>query len=101
MSLDVKCRELSAADLAVVRACPPLAEVASEVRERMIAEATVVTFPRGAAIVQQGELGEAFYVLLSGTADVLRVEPDAREIHVAHLPPGAYFGEQALLGAAL
>lgn len=101
MSIEMKCTELATAELDMLRACPPLAELAVGLREQVIAAAKVVEFPSGAAIVQQDELGEEFYVLLSGAVEVLRIEPDGREIPLARLPAGAYFGEQALLGESL
>ena len=47
-------------------------------------------------IVNAGDPGEAFYVILSGRAKVRRASGRA----VAELGPGAYFGEMALLDGA-
>jgi CRP/FNR family transcriptional regulator, cyclic AMP receptor protein len=47
-------------------------------------------------IVEEGEPGEAFYVILSGRAEVRR----RRKRAAAELGPGAYFGEMALLDGA-
>ena len=93
--------DLSAADLALLRACPPLAELADATREDVIAACGVIAVPPGTAIIEQDELGEAFYVLLSGAVEVLRVESGGTEIRLVELQQGAYFGEQALLGASL
>ena len=48
-------------------------------------------FPAGAAIVEQGEEGDRFYVLLSG---LLAVSQDVRGAQSV-LRPGEYFGEVA------
>jgi len=49
-------------------------------------------YPERAPIVQQGDPGDRFYILLEGTVDVDR---DGQQ--VAQLGPGDFFGETALL----
>ena len=51
----------------------------------------------GEVIVQQEESGDAFYVIQSGVAKVLR-ENDGDIKYLATLGPGHYFGEEALIG---
>ena len=48
----------------------------------------------GEAVVEEGEPGDFFYVLETGTAEVVRRQHDGP---VARLQPGASFGEEALL----
>jgi CRP-like cAMP-binding protein len=55
----------------------------------------VIDIPEGARIVSQGDAGNAFYVLLDGSAIVAR---NGRR--VGELLPGDYFGELALLDPA-
>jgi len=55
----------------------------------------VVDLPDGAPVIAQGEAGDAFYVLLGGSAVVRR---NGRK--VGELGPGDYFGELALLDPA-
>jgi CRP-like cAMP-binding protein len=55
----------------------------------------VIDFPEGARIVSQGDAGNAFYVLLDGSATVRR---NGRK--VTELDAGAYFGELAILDPA-
>jgi CRP-like cAMP-binding protein len=55
-------------------------------------------FPPGAAIIQQGALGETFFLLLEGTVDVVVRRPDGREERLDRLSAGQFFGEMALLG---
>lgn len=62
--------------------------------ERIGAE---VHFPRGSAILREGECGEAFFVVVSGTLEI-QVDDFAESPHrVARLGPGAVFGEGAAL----
>jgi CRP-like cAMP-binding protein len=50
---------------------------------------------RGTAIVREGDTGDEFYVLMMGTATVIRHGDE-----VARLEPGDYFGELALFDPA-
>ena len=52
----------------------------------------------GTTIIQQGDRGDAFFILLGGKVEVLNREPDGNEVRLVELGPGAYFGEKALLG---
>ena len=58
-----------------------------------------VTYAAGDDIVRFGEPGDAFYVLRTGSAEVLGVRDDGSEYPVAELGPGDGFGEQALVSA--
>ena len=55
-------------------------------------------FPPDASIIRQGEVGDKFYILLDGKADVYIKDAGENEIHVNQLLRGQYFGEMALLG---
>ncbi len=55
-------------------------------------------FARDASIIRQGEMGDKFYILLDGKADVLIEQPGGTEILVNQLEAGQYFGEMALMG---
>ena len=50
-------------------------------------------FPAGHRIVVEGMVGQEFFVILAGTADVL-----IEGTRVATLEPGDFFGETAMLG---
>jgi CRP/FNR family transcriptional regulator, cyclic AMP receptor protein len=55
----------------------------------------VAEYPEGAAIMTEGSIGSAFYVILDGRAKVVR---GART--VTRLGPGDFFGELSLLDGA-
>lgn len=55
-----------------------------------------VSYDAGKILFRQGDEGDAAYVILSGTADVL-VESEAGPIKVAEIEPNAIVGEIAIL----
>jgi putative ABC transport system ATP-binding protein len=65
----------------------------SQVAEKMVRE----RFNAGARVIRQGEEGDKFYLIRSGTVNVVR-EVDGGGDVVATLQRGDFFGEVALLG---
>jgi subfamily B ATP-binding cassette protein HlyB/CyaB len=49
----------------------------------------------GQAIVREGEMGDAFYILRTGTSSVLKESEGGRKLNT--IKPGEFFGELALL----
>src|SRR6266702_5410573 len=56
----------------------------------------ITWYPAGFSIVEQGERANSLYLLLSGTAQVMREGVDGTQQVLAHLKPGAFFGEEGL-----
>lgn len=52
---------------------------------------------RGVFIVRSGESTDSLYVLLAGRAKVTNVDEDGRELILAWLGPGEFFGEMGLI----
>jgi LmbE family N-acetylglucosaminyl deacetylase len=50
----------------------------------------------GFLIIEQGEAANSLYLILSGTADVIRETADGTLHILARLEPGAFFGEEGL-----
>ncbi len=81
-------REASAPEATeLLRRVPLLAPLPEPVLERLAREATPVHVPAGAPIVREGEIGDRFYVIRSGTVSILG----------RTFGPGDGFGEIALL----
>jgi hypothetical protein len=68
--------------------------VASEDLAALARMAAVETFPAGANVVTEGELGDRLYVIISGKVSISR-----HGSVVAHLGPGEAVGEMAVLDA--
>ena len=51
-------------------------------------------------IVEEDEIGDCMYIIIDGTVDVRIKAVDGREITIATLKTGEFFGEQALLPGA-
>lgn len=78
--------------LAGLRAVPFLAVLAPRVVERLALEARVVDVEAGRPVIVEGDPGEDFYVVVSGSVRVTQ-----RGEYVRDLGPGSWFGELALL----
>ncbi len=57
---------------------------------------------KGNVVIKQGEAGDYFYVLIDGTAEVVRETPmrEGNGIKLAEIKPGDTFGEEALISGA-
>jgi CRP/FNR family transcriptional regulator, cyclic AMP receptor protein len=65
---------------------------------RQLADAAIQRdFPAGTMIIEQGQMGIGFYVVVSGCALIQQRRADGSEREMATLGPGAIFGEIALL----
>ena len=54
-------------------------------------------FPSGTYIIEQGEVGQSLFLIVSGEVDVFEETPDGETRLVNHLGPGQFFGERALV----
>ena len=79
--------------LMTVLGAVPLFEDLSQKQLKKVADlAEVARFMAGATLVKQGEIGDSFYVVLTGQAKVV-----ANKRTMNHLLPGDHFGEISLL----
>ena len=58
---------------------------------------TTERFAKNRMIVQQGDPGDAMYVILVGRIKVGLFSEGGREVILAHLEPGDFFGEMAII----
>lgn len=76
----------------VLGAVPLFGDLSNKQLKKVVDLAEVARFMAGAALVKQGDIGESFYVVLTGQAKVVA---NARTIN--RLLPGDHFGEISLL----
>jgi hypothetical protein len=79
-------------DLRILRAASLFGPLSGPVLERLTAGAVRVSVPPGEVIVREGDVGDRFYVLATGGAEVSVAGRVVRQ-----LGPGDVFGEIALL----
>lgn len=72
-------------------------ELGPEQMERITKISRRSRFSRGQVIIREGDLGNKFYGLVSGTVRVEKKGPSGEAAVIARLSPGAEFGELALL----
>jgi CRP-like cAMP-binding protein/Fe-S-cluster-containing hydrogenase component 2 len=69
----------------------------SEDLDRLTKTATVVRYPPETPIFDEGDVGDAFYLIRTGFVKILKERPSAKDLVLAYLREGQYFGEIALL----
>ena len=82
-------------ELADLRGLPPFAHLPASELLRLRQHGTWQNVPPGAAVVEQGDVGDAFYAVADGQFEVL---VDGQR--VGSCEPGGHFGELALLADA-
>ena len=80
--------------VALLQGVPMFEVVAPRVLERLALFSTAEHRPAGAAVTVEGEIGDLFYVIVSGELVVSHGDEEIRR-----LGPGGWFGELALLHA--
>jgi CRP-like cAMP-binding protein/Fe-S-cluster-containing hydrogenase component 2 len=64
--------------------------------QELAQRAEIKSFKKDEVIFKEGEIGDAFYLIRSGSVKISKRERD-REIVLTYIPAGQYFGEIALL----
>jgi len=81
----------------VVKALPSLSpSLMLEVSHR----AQPVEFSAGETIIQQGDLGEAFYIVTEGLVEVTLKRPNGTDVIAERMGAGQYFGEISLMNSS-
>ncbi|MEO5765994.1 MAG: Crp/Fnr family transcriptional regulator [Casimicrobiaceae bacterium] len=78
----------------------PIAPLHDETLRSIAASGVVRTFPRGTVLINEGDVGDALFVLLSGRVKVYSSNEAGREFVIDFHGPGEYVGEMTLDGAA-
>ena len=76
----------------------PLFKDLSEAEIELLAQSTrIQSYKPGQTIVREGHVGAAFFILVSGSVEVIKHKADSGEEVVATLGAGEFFGEFAML----
>jgi CRP/FNR family transcriptional regulator, cyclic AMP receptor protein len=81
----------------LLRQIPLFADLDSSEIELLHRLANTLRCSKGATILQQEEMADALFVIVSGKAKIVHFSEDGREITMDVLGPGDFFGELALL----
>ncbi len=79
---------------------PILKKLPEEVRNEIIQRAENEKFSAGSMVCRQGDSGDSFFMIKSGTIRIYRKTQENIETELAVLGPGDSFGEMALLTGA-
>jgi CRP/FNR family transcriptional regulator, cyclic AMP receptor protein len=76
----------------------PLFSMLTAAQAESVAQGVVKNrFKRGEAIVEQGKKSNALFIILTGRARVMTTDQRGREVILATMQPGDYFGEMSLI----
>ncbi len=81
----------------VLRTVPLLAGFPDEQLRTLSSVVTRRTVPRGAIIIVEGDPTDSLYIVISGRMRVLMSDADGKEVILATLGPGEFFGEMGLI----
>ncbi|MDH3974456.1 MAG: cyclic nucleotide-binding domain-containing protein [Deltaproteobacteria bacterium] len=71
--------------------------LSDEDRKSMLASFNLKKYDEGSVVISEGEEGDAFYIIKNGKAAVTTTEGGEKEIKLAELKEGDFFGEVSLL----
>ena len=83
---------ITGAHVELLRRVPLFAAMTDAAYDHIAGLTESIAVPAGETVVEQGDEGDAFYVIVSGSADVRQADRS-----IASLAPGDFFGEIALI----
>ncbi len=83
-----------------LRRVPLLAGLSEQQLESLASGSTRRNYARGRTIVSEGEPSQSLYILLSGRAKVQRSDAEGKEVILAVLSAGDWFGEMSMIDEA-
>ncbi|HTS20485.1 MAG TPA: Crp/Fnr family transcriptional regulator [Casimicrobiaceae bacterium] len=77
----------------------PLAPLAPETLREIAATGVIRSYPKSTVIINEGEVGDSLFIVLSGRMKVYASNAAGREVVIAFHGPGEYVGEMSLDGS--
>lgn len=84
-------------DRSILERVPLFAGLSDEAMAKLEKATTRKVYPRETTLVEENEVGETMYMILSGRVKVTNIGPDGKEVILSVLGKGEFFGEMALL----
>jgi CRP/FNR family cyclic AMP-dependent transcriptional regulator len=88
-------------DVDSIRRVPMFRDFADDEVTGIAATATDRTYGKHDFVVREGDPGSTFFFLVRGSVSVCRIMPDGREMILAILKEGDFFGEMAMFDSSL
>jgi CRP/FNR family transcriptional regulator, cyclic AMP receptor protein len=88
-------------DVASIRRVPLFRDFGDEEVAGIAATVTDRHYQKHDFVVREGDPGNTFFILIKGSVSVCRVMPDGREMILAILKEGDFFGEMAMFDSSL
>ncbi len=85
---------------AFLRRVPLFSSLADAQLDTLSSGSTRRSFPRNRTIVSEGEPSQSLYLMLAGRAKVQRSDAEGKEVILAVIGPGEFFGEMSLIDEA-
>jgi CRP/FNR family cyclic AMP-dependent transcriptional regulator len=85
---------------AFLRRVPLFSSLTEAQLEGVAAGSARRSYPRGRTIVAEGEASQSMYILLAGRAKVQRSDSEGKEVILAVIGSGEFFGEMSLIDDA-
>ena len=84
-------------EVELLRSIPLFANIEPSKLKLLAFTSERLTFQEGQNVCQQGDIGDAAYLVVDGTADVVIEGPDGGKLTVAQIARNAFVGEIAIL----
>ena len=81
----------------LLRNIPLFANLSDTELAQISAEASLKQFPKNKVILSDGEKSDSLYAIVAGKVKVLISDEDGKEIILAILGPGEFFGEMSVI----
>ncbi|MBL4775086.1 MAG: cation:proton antiporter [Mariprofundus sp.] len=89
---------LSLSSQELIQMVPLFSNVSEQAHKALADQATVITFLAGDVVINQGDKGDALYIISKGWVTVEHINKNNEQHILAELREGDFFGEMALLG---
>ncbi|MFQ6608753.1 MAG: Crp/Fnr family transcriptional regulator [Fidelibacterota bacterium] len=76
---------------------PIFSDLSPHVLEELVSRITKRTYQKNNMILMEDEFGDTFFIIAKGSIKITRVSEDGREVILAMLGEGEFFGEMSLL----